>query len=235
MSPTTSGTRKRSVVPPVAGSTKRPGVTAATVAKILKTLDKATGSDVVRGLVAAQVGPSLAAQMALAHDEEAVDDALSGLSGAAEEMLYARRDRQAYIEKQALTGKRMYPRKDDSYPVEYHPDWWPRWLPRFEKARLELEQATAAVGQGSAVAGARALGKVAGAARARVLALNTPELIVLEDATPIDRSGGEIAARDDIATWHAALRTIVPRALTLDDEQVSLRRREIKAAYATGE
>jgi hypothetical protein len=222
-------------VPPVAGSTKRPGVTAATVAKILKTLDKATGSDIVRGLVAAQVGPSLAAQMALARDPEAVKRAKKALSKSAGQMLNAGRERQAYIEKQALTGKLMYRRKNDSYPVEYHPDWWPRWLPRFEAARDELEKATVVVGQGSAVAGARALGKVAGAARARVLALNTPELIVLEDATPIDRSGGEIAARDDIATWHAALRTIVPRALTLDDEQVSLRRREIKAAYATGE
>ena len=190
----------------------------------------------LRDLVASFVTPSILAQMALARDPEAVVAAKAGMREAAEEMLRARGERQAYIENQAVRGIRMYPRASDSYPVEYHPGWWPRWLLRFEAARDGLEGATCAVGRAdnaavaaedAAVAGARALGRVGSAARARVLALDTPPLIALEEATPLERSLGELAARDDVAAWHAALRTVVPESLDLKEEQKQLTRREL--------
>jgi len=174
--------------------------------------------------------------MALARDPKAVVAAKAGMRKAAEEMLHARRERQNYRELQAVRGIRMYPEADDSYRVEYHPEWWPRWLPRFEAARVGLERATCAVGRAdnaavaaedAAVAGARALGRVGSAARARVLALDTPPLIALEEATPLERSLGELAARDDVAAWHAALRTVVPESLDLKEEQKQLTRREL--------
>ena len=174
--------------------------------------------------------------MALARDPDAVVAAKAGMRKAAEEMLYARSERQNYRELQAVRGIRMYPKADDSYRVEYHPEWWPRWIPRFEAARVGLERATCAVGRAdnaavaaedAAVAGARALGRVGSAARARVLALDTPPLVALEKATPLERSLGELAARDDVAAWHAALRTVVPESLDLEEEQKQLTRREL--------